>query len=171
MNSSSKKKLYNIFFPIWILWLIPTTWLIVIPLNFILDFLVLFVSMKLIKIENTFVNSKKSIFRVFISGFLADFVSSALLICLTILFSEVNSSSLVLENLFRNPFLSVKSFLIMMVFVVLAAILIYIFNYYVSFRKLNIESLEKKKLALSLAIFTAPYFFLLPTEMLYNILS
>ncbi len=69
MNSSSKKKLYNIFFPIWILWLIPTTWLIVIPLNFILDFLVLFVSMKLIKIENPFVNSKKSIFRVFISGF------------------------------------------------------------------------------------------------------
>ena len=33
MNKNSIK-LYNVIFPIWLLWLIPITWLVVLPANF-----------------------------------------------------------------------------------------------------------------------------------------
>ena len=45
-------KLYNIIFPVWMLWLFPIVWLIVIPGNFIIDSLVLLANMYVLKISN-----------------------------------------------------------------------------------------------------------------------
>ncbi|MEG0249661.1 MAG: hypothetical protein RR561_00105 [Peptostreptococcus sp.] len=161
-------KLYNIFFPIWILWLIPTTWIFAIPINFVFDFFVLYFTIKLLKLENPFSKSKKSIISVFISGFIADFIGSVLLI---ILATSGYLNSAWSDYLFENPFLSVQSFLLMLFFVIISAICIYFLNYRFSFRKIDIDNKDRKKICLSLAIFTAPYFFFLPTEIVYNILS
>jgi len=30
-------KIYNLIFPIWLLWLIPATWIVVLPANFLID--------------------------------------------------------------------------------------------------------------------------------------
>ena len=47
-----KKKLYNIIFPIWILFIVPPVILLVLPSNFIIDSLVLIVALKIFKISN-----------------------------------------------------------------------------------------------------------------------
>ncbi|MDO4714626.1 MAG: hypothetical protein Q4B28_08605 [bacterium] len=48
----------------------------------------------------------------------------------------------------------------------LAGVCIFLFNYYWIFAKTDLTSAQKKKLALALAICTAPYLFLLPLKWL-----
>ena len=50
------------------------------------------------------------------------------------------------------------------IFILLSAILIYICNIMFCLNKLTLEMQKKKKLALFLAVFTAPYLFYLPVE-------
>ena len=45
-------KLYNVLFPFWMLLLFPQMWLIVLPGNFIIDSLVLLISMAVLKISD-----------------------------------------------------------------------------------------------------------------------
>ena len=70
-------KLYNLIFPIWILWLIPITWIVVLPANFFIDLLVVVLTMKYLKIQDIKKNAKAIIFRVWIFGFIADFIGTA----------------------------------------------------------------------------------------------
>lgn len=44
--------LYNIIFPIWILWIITITWIIVLPANFAIDLLVVVLTMKHLKVSD-----------------------------------------------------------------------------------------------------------------------
>lgn len=66
-----------------------------------------------------------------------------------------------------NPFRSIFAILWVTICVAITAILIYIFNYKVVLKKSNLEESQKKKLALSLAVFTAPYTFYIPTQWFY----
>ena len=50
----------------------------------------------------------------------------------------------------------------------LAGMAIYVFNWKVAFAKLKIQEEKKRQLAVSLALFTAPYLFLLPSSLLYR---
>ena len=70
-------KLYNLIFPIWLLWLIPITWLVVLPSNFLIDLLVVVLTMKYLKIPDIKLNAKSIIFKVWIFGFIADFIGTA----------------------------------------------------------------------------------------------
>ena len=45
-------KLYNVLFPFWMLLMFPITWAIVLPGNFIIDSLVLIISLLLLKIPD-----------------------------------------------------------------------------------------------------------------------
>lgn len=38
--------LYNLIFPIWLLWVIPTTWIVVLPVNFLIDITVVMLTLK-----------------------------------------------------------------------------------------------------------------------------
>lgn len=51
-NNRNNVKLYNVLFPFWMLMMFPTAWLIVIPGNFIIDSLVLIISMAVLKITD-----------------------------------------------------------------------------------------------------------------------
>ena len=50
-NKKNDTKLYNVLFPFWMLLLFPQVWLIVLPGNFIIDSLVLIMSMLVLKIS------------------------------------------------------------------------------------------------------------------------
>ena len=58
-------KLYNLIFPVWIMLTIPLVWLIVLPLNFIVDSLVIVISMKKLRIDNKKDFYKRHIFKIF----------------------------------------------------------------------------------------------------------
>ena len=67
-----------------------------------------------------------------------------------------------------NPFESIYSMVWVTACVMIAAICIYIINYKLCLKKLDINSAQKKKIALSLAVFTAPYLFYIPTALFFG---
>lgn len=171
-----KKKgiqLYNVIFPIWLLWLIPTTWIVVLPANFLIDSAVLLLTMKHLKIENKMRKVKSVIARVWIAGFLADFIGTAVMFLACMIDFE-NDSAIgnwwydnISNAVSYNPFHSVFSVLWVTGCVLIASCFIYLFNYKVCLRRLDVEEKQKRKLALSMAVFTAPYLFYLPTNLFY----
>ena len=139
-------KLYNVFFPIWLIFLIPTIWLIAIPLNFIIDSIILFISMKVFKIEDKKNFYLKHIFFIFLFGFLSDMLGALMLLTITVISSNISGLELWLA----------------LIGVVVAYFFIFFFNYSFTFRK--IEEEQRRKLSLIFALFTAPIAFLIPTS-------
>lgn len=163
-------KLYNVLFPIWMLCLFPITWLIVLPGNFIIDFTVVALTMKFLKLPNIMKTTKAVILRVWIMGFVADFIGTAGMFLSNLLYEWI-SNDFTYELMFAvnyNPFQNIWGFLWVTVCVVLTAILIYIFNYKWCLKKAEFDEVQCKKVALSLAIFTAPYLFYLPSMLFYQ---
>lgn len=162
------KKLYNVIFPIWFIILMPPIILLVIPSNYIIDSLVLMLSFKLLKIKNWFNNYKKTIIKVWITGFLVDILGSILL--LTTQF--IPNNEFLYENLIYplawNPFMKPLSLIYCLLIVFICGFLIYLINYTISFKNTNLEDNNKRIISLLLGLITAPYLFLLPTSLLYN---
>ena len=142
-------KLYNIIFPIWLLLLVPPVWLVILPANFIVDSLVILITMMVIGIHQKRKMYIKSIFKVWIFGFISDIIGTAVIFALSVLINK---------GFDDNPAFTIPGVLI-------AAIMIFIFNYLFSFKKYDKGT--RFKMALSLMIFTAPYTFLIPTSWIY----
>ena len=80
MNQNDRQlnvKLYNVLFPIWMLVLFPLTWLIVLPGNFIIDFTVVALTMRFLKLPDIIKTTKAVILRVWLMGFVADFIGES----------------------------------------------------------------------------------------------
>ena len=144
-------RLYNVLFPVWILLTLPQMWLYVIPGNFIIDSLVLIMAMKVLKVENRKDFYKKHILGVIGFGFLSDILAALPM-----------WAGVFLE--WGGPY--ADSLVLTLPGVVLAGVLIFLFNYFVTFRKC--EKPLRKRLALTFAIATAPYTFLIPSSWLYG---
>ena len=151
MKSNKQMKLYNVLFPFWMLMMMPLLWLVVLPGNFIIDSLVLLLSMAILKISDRKQFYKKHIFKIFAFGMLSDLIGAAYMLVLMVGF-EVG-------NMGDEPYLTVPALII-------SAIMIFVFNYFVTFRK--IEKPLRIKLSLIFAIVTAPYTFLVPSSWLYG---
>lgn len=173
MKKQSTVKLYNLIFPIWILWLFPLTWIVVLPGNFIIDNAVILITLKLLNINDQKAIYKQTILKVWIFGFISDFIGT--IVMLIPGFINFKNSEIMrnwwYKNIetpvFYNPFQSVYGLLWVTLAVVITSVFIYCFNYKISFKNLELEESSKKKLALSLAIFTAPILFYLPTSLFY----
>lgn len=144
-------KLYNVLFPFWMLLMFPQFWLIVLPGNFIIDSFVLLVCMFLIKIENKKSFYKGNILKIFGFGILSDIIGSAYMLIMTGCFQIGRMGD---ELYITLPGL------------VISAISIFIFNYFITLRKYEIKL--RFKIALIFAIVTAPYTFLIPSSWLYG---
>lgn len=164
-------KLYNMIFPVWLLWLFPITWIMVLPTNFLLDLAVILITMKYLKATEIKQKSKSIVFKTWIFGFIADFIGAFFMLSVSLIDSKLSLDTAFGKWWYYNinavaysPFDNIYSILWTVICVVITALFIYRFNYKICFEKLEIEDGSKKKLALSLAIFTAPYFFFLPTS-------
>ncbi|MDD2569154.1 MAG: hypothetical protein PHN47_03180 [Clostridia bacterium] len=164
---NNKNTLYNVFFPVWFLLIFPVSWLVVLPANFIIDSIVLLVAGKalnLLELKNIY---KSTIIKVWIFGFLADIIGAGLLF-LTQTFNGSFWSEYIGNPVAYNPWDNWYSFAYVLGAIVISAVFIYIFNMKISFKKLEISKKQKQILALVLAIFTAPYLFLLPSQLMYS---
>ncbi|MBR4890080.1 MAG: hypothetical protein IKU15_02035 [Clostridia bacterium] len=144
-------RLYNVLFPLWMLMLIPAVWLIVLPGNFIIDSIVLIVSMIILKFEDRKTFYKQNILKIFLFGLLSDAVGSVYML-LMITFFEIGVMGDELP-------LTLPALII-------SAVCIFVLNYFVTFKKC--ERHVRLKLALIFAIVTAPYTFLVPSRLLYG---
>lgn len=148
-------RLYNVLFPVWMFFLIPTAaWLLILPGNFLVDTLVLVLWMYHRKIEEKKQLWKKTILPVWLLGFLSDFIGAGL--TLGVLF--------LLEELAPNAALHLFPVTTLMALpgVVLAGVLIYFLNRRFVFRKSGLSPEEIRSVCLTLALWTAPYTMLIP---------
>ena len=144
-------RLYNVLFPVWMLVTLPAVWYLVIPGNFLVDSLVLVAAMKVLKLEDRLAFYKAHIWKVFLLGFLADLLAAV---------PMWGMVYLDLGGAYGD------SLLVTVPGVVLAGVMIYVFDYFVSFK--DCEKTLRKKLALTYAIATAPYTFLIPSKWIYG---
>lgn len=167
-------KLYNVIFPIWMLIIFPTTWLIVLPANFVIDLLVMLITLKCMKVPNIRRNTFPIIFGVWGMGFAADVLGALgmMFLTMTSFHSQTTPFQIgwneIVDAIAFHPFKNIFAFLIVTLFVIITAIIIFLGNYFLCFRDTKLEKPQRKMLALSLAIFTAPYLFYLPTEWFIN---
>jgi len=153
-------KLYNLIFPVYMLWLIPPVIFIVGILNFIIDSVVVLITEKILKLEDMFSKYKKVIFKVWIFGFLADFIGALFLFITSALFDDLNIP--IKYNIDYNPFGNIYALIITVIGILIAGILIFIFNKKICFKKIDITEKQRFILSLVMAIVTTPYLFLLP---------
>ena len=142
-------RLYNVLFPLWFILLVPQLWAAVLPANFIIDSLVLLLGMLALRMEQRRTWYKRCILWVFIFGLLSDVIGSIYMIAM--LYMGIGSMG-------DEPILTIPAILI-------AAVLIFLFDYFVSFRKMHGK--ERLILSLAFAVLTAPYTFLVPSSWLY----
>ena len=149
-NKNRDIKLYNVLFPFWMLLLFPPMWLIVLPGNFLIDSLVLIISMFALKMVDKKQFYKRHIFKIYCFGLLADIIGSAYMFLMTMVF-EIGVMG-------DELYLTIPALII-------SASLIFVFNYHVTFKKS--DSALRLRLSLIFAIVTAPYTFLIPSSWLY----
>ncbi len=172
MQNSRDLTLYNVMFPIWMLWLFPLTWLIILPVNFAIDLAVVVLTLKVLQVTEIKLNAKRVILRVWLMGFAADMIGTALMFLTNILeFHGTPFGEWWYENLSNavsfNPFDNIFSFLWVTVCVAVSAFCIYWFNRKFCLKKAELEDGQKHKLSLSLALLTAPYLFYFPSAWIY----
>lgn len=143
-------KLYNLIFPVWLLFIFPIAWLVIVPANFIVDSLVLLLGMIKINIIDKKGFYKKHIFKVFIFGMLADIIGALYMFLMMFVFETAERGD--------ELYLTIPGLLISLV-------MIFVFNYFITFK--DLEKKERFKLALIIAIVTAPYTFLIPINWYY----
>ena len=143
-------RLRNVLFPFWFLLLLPQLWLIVLPGNFLIDSLVMLLCMIALKTENRKLFYKKHIIKVFLFGLLADIIGSAFMLLMVV--AEIGGMG-------DELYLTIPALII-------SSVMIFIFDYFVTFRKDDKNT--RLKMSLVYAIATAPYTFLVPSSWLYG---
>jgi hypothetical protein len=160
-------------FPLWFVLVFPMTWLIIMPVNFIIDTIILIIGLKCFKINEVYETYKKVVLKVWIFGFLVDIIGSGVIFLLQFLQNEKENSlyAAVTNHVAWNPFYNFSSSVTVIIAICISILLLYLFNFKISFKKVGLEKKKAKKLAVLVAIFTAPWMLMVPTHILYNSVS
>ena len=150
-NKKNGIKLYNVLFPFWMILLFPQIWLIVIPGNFIIDSVVLIISMFVLKIADKKQWYKRYIIKIFLFGMISDIIGAGYMLLMLTVFDVGQMGD---ELYLTAPAL------------VISAALIFILNYFITFKKS--DKLLRLKLSIIFSLVTAPYTFLIPSSWLYG---
>ena len=157
-DQSESEKMYNIGFHPIMLYIFPSLWLYSLPINFLVDSIVLLIGFKVFGKEKVWFNWKKSILLSWIFGYVADVAAAFLL-----LFFEYIAGSVFKTDIFTDKFGGgIVPIIANLISVAFAGILIYILNEKVALRRTELDDKTRKKVALLMAIVTAPYFFFMP---------
>lgn len=169
---SKSIKLHNLLLPIWLLIFFPPLVFGVLLGNFIIDSIVMIICYCIFKktIGIGLIDYyKKTIIKVWLFGFLADIIGA--LILLLIVFLSENLPRVVYEVVAVDPFIHPIGIVIFGTSISISSILIaYLNNKYV-LSKFICEKKTRIKISIIIAIVTAPWTFLLPMDMSYQLLE
>ena len=168
--------LYNLLLPFWILIFVPSLlWLVLIPLNYLLDRIILRWSLGDMPDKGLF--CRKHTWKVCLVGFLGDMIGAILMVAALFLtalpgtLSDNADGHPLLDKITYgvgfNPFSNVLSFIIVLAAIFLAGLIIYLIDKAV-LKKVGLSLEQAKKSALRIALITAPYLFLFPSSILYE---
>jgi len=164
-------KLYNVIFPIWLILFFPPVIFITLAGNFIIDSLVILACFFAFKLSETYglkTFYRKSVLKVWIFGFLADIIGASLLFLCGISGDTLGLPYEVTSGINFDPFSNSFSTAIIISSMILAAVLIFIFSYWIVFANMLEDKKLKLKVAITVSIVTMPWTFLLPTKWFYK---
>ena len=165
-------KLYNLIFPIWLLLFFPPVVIFTLAGNFLIDSLVVVICFFVFKLAEkgyalkTFY--RKSIVKVWLLGFLADIFGAAILFLMGILGEDFGVPQEMASAICFNPFENAGAAAAVFFAILVSGLLIFLFNYNISFKRCIEENSLRIKTALTLAIITMPCTFLVPTQWFYT---
>ena len=165
-------KLYNVIFPIWFLIFFPPVIFITLIGNFIIDSLVTILCFAVFKLTSLKLDLKtfykSNVLKVWIFGFLSDIIGAALLFVVSIYGNGMGLPDKYLAGINFDPFGNPQALIIIIFAMLVSAAFILFFNYRFTF----VRQIEDKKLrfkvALTIALITMPWTFLLPTKWFYR---
>lgn len=164
-----KVKLYNIIFPIWFLMFFPPVILLTLIGNFVIDSLVIVICFFIFGLaqrqHELLAFYKKTILKVWLFGFLADFIGAVILF-LTQMPGTVKAEWV--AAICYDPFSQAAAVVIILFAMLVSALFIFLFNYRISLKKQITDVSLRVKIALAIAIITMPWTFLLPTKWFYH---
>ncbi|MBQ6479058.1 MAG: hypothetical protein IJI44_06790 [Erysipelotrichaceae bacterium] len=170
MKTNKTIRLYNIILPIWLLiWWPSYLWLGLIPANYLFDYLVTYLSMKKLGIEDCKQKAQNHSWKVCLIGFFSDFVAAAFLLAFLYLTDIILPNELgesISYGLSWKP--NLFSILIILIAIAIAGVLIYLLNRWMFKKDTDLGKEQIHRIALNLAIFTAPYLFLIPSSLIYH---
>lgn len=159
-------RLYNVIFPIWMLFLFPQVLLVVLPANLAIDCLVLVLALLALKHGGKREVCKRLWWKFWLLGFAADGVGVLWMLLGFLPFQNDALSPLwndTLRYIMHNPFGHPAAFLWTLAGVALSGVCIYFFDKR-AMRSCDVLSeAEKHTIALVMAIVTAPWLFFIPT--------
>ena len=160
-------RLYNVLFPIWLLWIFPQVWLVVAPANLAVDCLVLTLTLTALGHRGKRGVVRQLWWKFWLLGFLADFVGVALLLPSMFVPELLDGEARAwayenLSPLWHNVFRSPAAFLWMLLAVAAAGACIYFFDRRAMGSCRLLTGREKHIVALTMAIVTAPWLFFIP---------
>ena len=158
-------RLYNVLLPIWLLWIFPQMWLFILPGNLLIDCLVLTVTLLVLKHQNKRAVVRQLWLKFWLLGFLADFIGILWMMLALLIVSNAEANSWWYESLsyaMCNPFGHPAAFLWTLAGVALAGYCIYRFDRRGMKNCILLNEGEKHKIALAMAVITAPWLFFIP---------
>ena len=162
-------KLYNILLPLWLLIFFPSwLWLLLIPANYIIDRIVLRWSLG--DMEDRGLFCRKHTWKICLAGFLSDLAGAIVLLIFAVLMTSVIKGSFIEDaagGVLMNPFANVLAFIVTIAGIAVAAACIYLIDRKI-LAKAGLSAEQARKSALRLALITAPYLYLFPSELLYS---
>lgn len=164
-RSCSMKKevrLYNVILPIWLLWIFPRVWLIVLPGNLVVDCLVLTLTLLVLKHQNKKAVVKKLWWKFWLLGFLADFMGVAFLLLVGMAAENVSWLYDRVTPIFYNAFKTPAAFLVTLLGVGAAGVSIYVYDKPAMGSCGLLTERERHLIALTMAVVTAPWLFFVP---------
>ncbi|MBM6924932.1 hypothetical protein [Pseudoflavonifractor phocaeensis] len=159
-------RLYNILLPIWILYFFPQVWIITLPGNLLIDCMVLLIALAVLKHAEKKAVLKRLWWKLWLLGFLADFVGALFLFGFWYLSLLPDPVGAWVEGVFSaaalNPFRTLPGFLYTLAGVAIAGVCIYFFDKRAMRSCPQLDGRQRHVIALTMAVVTAPWTFLIP---------
>ncbi len=165
-------RMYNLLLPIWLIIFVPTwLWLLLIPANYLLDRIVLRWSLGDMPDKGLF--CRRHNWKICLAGFVSDFVGALLLIVFTFGLGMLTESGgpEFLEDaigaVMMNPFANILALIVTLAAVCVAGVCIYFLDIGI-LKRVGLDASQAHRSAIRLALITAPYVYLFPSQLLYN---
>ena len=167
MKNSNSVKLYNILLPLWLIIFLPSYfWLVLIPLNYLIDRVVLKWSLGDKPDKGLF--CRKHTWKICLAGFFSDFVGAAIMLAISMYSGERTEKLYDIGHaVMFDPFSDLLGLLIVAACIAASAVCIYFIDKRI-LRKAGLDAEQVKRSAIRLALITAPYLYLFPSHLLYQ---
>lgn len=164
---NTNTKIYNILLPLWLLIFLPSyLWLALIPLNYMIDRVVLKWSLGGVFDKGLF--CRKHTWKICLAGFLGDLAGALILLIISIPLANQNEKLYDIGHaIMFDPFSNPAGLLIVVASIAVSAACIYLLDKWILGRA-GLDPEQVKRSALRLALITAPYLYLFPSRFLYK---